>query len=244
MGLLVFLGTVGVGKSTQISLLESRLVSKGFKVKATFLKTNHLFAYLLSIFLVRLIINKEKYSYPIRTLIENKPELMKKVFTLWLALDSLSLSILFFIRVYLPTKMGKIVIIEEYFPATISDYIYISKSIRYPIKGLSSIIHYIQKLTYMGGSFMTIFLDTNTKDLLFHWKNRKSREELYTNIIIAPDYIGMQRSILLNISKKLSHKLLYLRIDDKTIKETHKCIIEFLSKDWKYLQFDEGANKR
>ncbi|MGD0329216.1 MAG: hypothetical protein ABSB40_02075 [Nitrososphaeria archaeon] len=244
MSVLVFLGTVGVGKSTQIRLLESRLKSDGFKVRKTFLKTNHLLAYLLNIFLVELLVKDKEHSYPIRTLIENKPELTKKILRLWLTLDLISLSILFFLKIFIPIKRGRIVIVEEYFPAAISDYMYLARSIGYPIKDLSFAINYMQKLSYLGGSYLIIFLDTNTKDLLTHWMNRNIRAELYTNILIAPDYIGMQRSVLLNISKKLCSKLLYLRIDNKTIKEIQKIIIEFLNRNWKYLLVKDDANKK
>ncbi len=244
MSLLVFLGTVGVGKSTQIGLLESRLKSDGFKVRTSFLKTNHLLAYLFTIFLVKLLVKDKEYSYPIGTLIENKPELMKKIYRLWLTLDLISLSISFFLKIYIPIKRGRIVIVEEYFPATISDYMYFARSIGYPIKNLSFVINYMQKLSYIGGSYLIIFLDTSIKDLLTHWKNRNSRAELYTNILIAPDYIGMQRSVLFNIANKLSSKLLYLRIDNKTIKETQKNIMEFLNKNWKCFLVKDDANKK
>lgn len=132
---------------------------------------------------------------------------------------------------------------KEYFLATISDYMYLARSIGYPIKNLSFVINYLQKLSYLGGSYLITFLDTNTKDLLRHRMNRNIHAELYTNILIAPDYVGIQRSVLFNISKKLSSKLLYLRIENKTIKETQKNIIEFLNKNWKYLLVKNDVNK-
>jgi len=43
--LIAFLGPVGVGKPTQIRLLAEYLRSSGFRVKVTFLKVSHLWAY-------------------------------------------------------------------------------------------------------------------------------------------------------------------------------------------------------
>lgn len=215
--LIVFVGPVGSGKSTHIRLLRLKLKQRELKTKTCFLKTGHLFAFILEVFLAKIVAGKRRDVSPIRALVEERPRLFKRLFRLWLGLDLISITIKFLAGIYAPLKLGYIVLVEEYIPAIISDYIYLSRIVNFPLKVRSFTINYLLKLMSLNPT-QIIFLDAENDKLVYRWKLRRSFDE-------KEDYIQMQRTILLRVSKRLSHKFLYIDTGTKTIKETHKLVI-------------------
>jgi len=59
---IAFTGTVGSSKSTHMKLLCSKLKRKGLKTRVSFLKTGHLFAFILEISLARIVASKRLAS--------------------------------------------------------------------------------------------------------------------------------------------------------------------------------------
>ena len=219
---IVFVGTVGAGKSTQMRLLASKLSKEGRRTKVAFLKTNHLLAFLLVTLLAKVLAGKRKDVYPIRALLEERPAVFKRLFRLWLALDFLSIVLMFLTTIYIPLKMDYIVLVEEYIPATISDYIYISKAVGSPLKTSSFMINFLLRLMRLGYPTQVIFLDAKTEELKSRWKRRGSLDE-------KPDYLQMQRTILLSLSKSLSQdRMFYIDTSHKTIEEIHRLIVHHL----------------
>jgi len=204
-----------------MKLLYLNLKKKGLKAKMGFLKTGHLFAYILEVFLAKMLAGRRRYVFPIRALVEEKTHLFKRIFRLWLSLDLISITIKFLVSIYIPLKLGYTVLVEEYIPAIISDYIYLGKIIKFPLKKGSFVINYLLRLMSLCNPTQIIFFDAEKDELALRWKLRGSFDE-------REDYIRMQRSILLRISKKLSYKFLYINTGTKTIKETHELIINRL----------------
>jgi len=222
---IAFTGPVGAGKSTQIGLLASKLGNKGVRVKTTSLKINHFLAFILVVILVKMLCarNKRKDAPFIRALIEEKPCLFRRLFKLWLTLDVLSIYIRFLLTIYLPLKMRHIVIVEEYLPSTIADHVYVARILGLPIKSPSTAVSFMLRMVHLGGSMQTIFLDAHNNVLKDHWRARRM------NLDERPDYLNMQRTILLSLSKKLSSDdLLYIDTSKQTIEETHKLITDHL----------------
>jgi thymidylate kinase len=214
---IAFIGTVGSGKSTHMKLLYSKLKQKGLNTKVSFLKTGHLFAFVLESFLAKMLAGNRKDVFPIRALVEEKPYIFKKIFRLWLDLDLISIVIKFLAEIYLPLKLGYIVLVEEYIPATISDYIYLSKIIDFPLKMNPFAIKFLLTLMNLCNPTQIVFLDARDDILVSRWKMRESFNE-------REDYILMQRTLLLQLSKKLSCKFLYINTGTKTIEKTHELI--------------------
>jgi len=219
---IVFIGTVGSGKSTHMKLLYSKLKQKGLNTKVSFLKTSHLFAFVLEFFLAKMLAGSRKDVFPIRALVEEKQYIVKKIFRLWLDLDLISVVIKFLAEIYLPLKLGYIVLVEEYIPATISDYIYLSKIIDFPLRASSFAINYLLKLMNLCGPTQIIFLDAEDNELKRRWKLRGSFDE-------REDYLKMQRTLLLQMSRELSsHRLICINTGAKTLAEVQKLIMSQL----------------
>ena len=217
---IAFAGTVGSGKSTQMKLLALTLKRRGVKVKTSSLKTGHIFAYFLQIILAKML-TRRRDVFPIRALIEEKSHIFRKLFKLWLYLDVVSIAVKFLFSVLIPLKLGYVVLVEEYIPATIADYIYLSKIIGFALKPKSFAITFPLRLMYTGGFTHTIFTDAENDVLKNRQRRRGSFEE-------KEDYLSMQRNLLLSISRKLSNRLLYLDTGKRTIEETHKLIRTWL----------------
>lgn len=219
--LIVFTGTVGSGKSTQIELLAFELRKKGVKIKTAFIKTDHVFAHLLSLFLARVLIKsrKDPRRAHVRALIEEKPVIFKRLFKLWLTLDLFSIALRFLLEIFLPTRMGYTVLIEEYIPATICDYIYFSRAISLPFKTSSFVPTFMLRLIHVAGPTKWMFLDAEEGILNSRRKNRRS-------VVEKPDYLQTQRTTLLFLSKVLSsHEVLYIDTTDQNVRETHELIV-------------------
>jgi thymidylate kinase len=219
---IAFIGTVGSGKSTHMKLLCSKLRQRGMRARMSFLKTGHLFAFIIEVLLARIVASKRKDTFPIRALFEEKPDLFRRIFRLWLDLDLISITLKFFASIYLPLRLGYIVLVEEYIPATVSDYVYLSKIIDFPFKANSFAINYLLRLMKLCGPTQIIFLDAKNDELKRRWKLRGSFNE-------REDYLQMQRTLLLQISRRLSSmNFIYIDTGAKTLVETQKLIMSQL----------------
>ncbi|MCR8501758.1 MAG: hypothetical protein QXY55_05685 [Candidatus Korarchaeota archaeon] len=220
-GLLVFVGTVGSGKSTHARLLYSELKKNGLRARIICLKTGHMLAFILEVLLTKILMNNRKDVYPIRMLIDDEPLIFRRIFRLWTLLDLISITIKFLISIYLPLKLGYTLLVEEYIPATISDYLFLSRILRFPLKINSLTIRYLLKLMNLCPPTQTIFLDAENDELYLRYKIRGSPNEM-------EDYLQMQRTILYCIAKTLSSNFLYINTGARTINEVHGLIINHI----------------
>jgi hypothetical protein len=222
---IAFVGPVGVGKSIQMKLLAYRLRSKGLKVKTTFLLKGHLFSYLFEIFLAKILCKgKGKYISAMRTLLNKNPDTFKKLFKLWLLIDTANVYLKFLFSIYIPIKLGNIVLVEDYIPSTITHYLYYCRCLKLPI---STIDFSSKTLIILMSRIFTkvIFQDAQYEVLKFRWNIRGSGIE-------RDDYIYYTRGEFLLyllqklLSEKLVHMLVYIKTDNRSVSEVHKIIME------------------
>ena len=216
--LVVFTGTVGSGKTTQMKLLAEQLRKENVKAKIVVLKTNHLFAHCLTLVLEYILFGGRKQAFVIRELIDKRSMIFRKLFKLWLVLDAISISLKFLWRVKLPLKLGYAVLVEEFLPAIVTDYVYICRTVDLPSRTSNRIIRFVSMILTSAGPMKNVFLDAQSNVLQLRWERRGTPSE-------KPAYLRAQREMLLRCSKMLATDgFLYIDTSTKTTNETQTCI--------------------
>jgi len=122
--IIVFLGPTGVGKSTIIKYLVQALRIRGFKVSTMFIKAYHGPAYVLWVLAAKLLGIKKSYApwFVIPSILYNK-KLARVLATISAYLDAFINVPVKILLILLFKLLGYTVIIEEYIPATVLDYV-------------------------------------------------------------------------------------------------------------------------
>jgi broad-specificity NMP kinase len=174
--LIVFVGPVGVGKSTIQYYLAFLLEKRGYKVSVEFIKAFHYLSFAIWMFILRLTLSK-KLSFPIapwyiiskynRTLAEKLTFLLSVADILFsIPLKLLKIKFLKFFKHY--------ILCEEYLIGAIIDYLYTLHNIQ-SLKErncLRSAITFLLKLLNRYKPFMIITLDASEDYLLERWRRR------------------------------------------------------------------------
>jgi len=218
--IIAFVGPVSVGKSTQMRLLAYRLRSKGLKVKTTFLLKGHLFSYFFEIILAKILCKGGgKNTSAMGILLDKNPSAFKKIFKLWLMVDTISICLKFLVSIYIPIKLGNIVLVEDYTPSTITHYRYYCQRLKLPV----SSVNFSLKLALSLMSrfpIWVIFQDAQTEVLKSRWRAK--------NFSIDEDYVHYTRgkTLLFLLQKLLPDKLVYIVTNNRSVSEVHKLITE------------------
>lgn len=174
--LIIFAGTVGSGKSTQMRLIY-QLLQRTEKVHRTYLKGFHGLSYILAYFAVRCIGCRD-FSWALTALHQKNPSLEKRLLKLLLLLDFLEVILLNIAKVFVYLKLGYHVLVEEQVVGYAANHLhyriinpefynrYGSKMIRFYVRLLSS------------QSPLVFFLDARNDELKKRWEQRGSPIEL------------------------------------------------------------------
>jgi thymidylate kinase len=216
--IMAFVGPVGVGKSTQMRLLAYRLRSKGLKVKTTFLLKGHLFSYFFEIILAKILCKGGwKNTSAMGILLDKNPNAFKKIFKLWLMVDTISICLKFLVSIYIPIKLGNIVLVEDYIPSTITHYGYYCQRLKLPVNSVNFSLKLALSLMSHFPTWV-IFQDAQTEVLESRWRAK--------NLSIDEDYVHYTRRkvLLLLLQKLLPDKLVYIVTNNRSVSEVHKLI--------------------
>ena len=218
--IVTFIGPVGVGKSTQIRLFQEYLKSKNVVVVRTFIKSNHALTYFLSSFLKKLgisekISNQNGFSkvYPNRTVV-------RKLFSLWCLLDTISVATKFLFTVSIPFHMGFAVLIEEGLPMSLYTYsvslpnFFKTEPITLPV--LPNLLGWVT-----GKTHLNIILDASEEELDQRRKGRNYRQ------FESAEYIYLQKEWI----KRLNFgDTVFIDTTNSSLVKVHEKIVEVVEK--------------
>jgi thymidylate kinase len=198
------MGTPGAGKSTQIAILASELRASGLKIRTADLK-GYVREYLrpLAIILAKLLTRRSNVS-PTSGLLEGDPRVYRRLLKLWLMLDTFDVYAKFLFNIYVPSKLGYSLIIEQFIPTKIAEYFYFCRLLglrsdeALPWTGL------LQRLIQLIQPARTVFLDAETRVLQSRWR-RRARNKL--NIAETVEYMHMQRTLAVSLARALHQEL-------------------------------------
>jgi len=224
---IVFSGVVGAGKTTHKRLLAKYLASRGYRVRDTILKTSYGLSYILltMLCLVSRVRPGNKVS-PIRMLIDERKSFFKRLFKLWLWVDVFSVFIEFIRRIYLPLRLGyTVVVVEDYIPAVITDYMFFSVKLGVPVESIVRQIRMIYRLDIAvksrGYRVYSFFFDAEDRELYKRWVRRGSSIEYR-------DYIIVQKKLLYRITRFLYSDTVYIDTTREDIASIHRRIKELI----------------
>jgi hypothetical protein len=207
-----------------MKLLQCALETRNQKTKVTFLKRGHYIVNVLEALLARLFSSGRKDLHPVARLVEERPYILRKLFKLWIDLDVICIYAKFLLNIYIPFKSGFVVIVEEYIPATLADYIYLAKAIEQSPKVLMWASKMLSRLLPLCKPTVAIYLDAKDKSLSSRWFERKSLPE-------TSGYLEMQRTLLPSLlNSMLQGCVLKIDTSEKTIEETqiliYNCLLD------------------
>lgn len=217
--LIVFLGPVGVGKSTIIRGLTQTLRARGFKVSTVLIKSFHGPSYILWVFIAKMLGIKSGYAPWFVIPRSGRTNLAKVLGAISRYLDIFLLIPLKLMKIKLLKSIGYYVISEEYLYSTLLDYAYPisdlkrgSKFVDIPIRVLNALIS-----KYVPDS--TIVLIASMPELRRRWALRGYGDPQLR-------YVAMQYMFL----SRLSHALI-IDTTSMSIKETLDKILSEVVQD-------------
>ncbi len=213
-GVIVFVGTVGSGKSTHSKLLATILRRRGLRTRFVFIKSFHGLSHLvLDVILPRLTGVHNRME-----LIARKPHIIRALLPLILMLDFISFIYKFLLEIYIPLRLGRVIIVEEYIPATLADYAYLAWRAKTSNALLTMFFQAYLRLLALAPMIITFYLDAKDTELLSRWKTRGTPLE-------DKIYIAMQRSVLRKLASMLSKEYYELDTTNKPLGSIHASII-------------------
>jgi thymidylate kinase len=211
MPVVIFCGPDGAGKSTQVELLIKYLRSKHFRVKHSWIRALHFFAFFLSNLLVaiglyRIVFNAQGNSYRIIDL--KRIPLLRKM---WPYIEIFSMLPLMFFRVIIPSRLGWIVVSERYTIDSIASIAWLIEDPKFPESTLARIL---LSLTPKGSCIIN--LDSDYDTIL----GRRGK------ITEPEEFIVIQREVYSTFSKRLPMSI--INTSSRSIMETQLTIRELV----------------
>jgi len=218
--IITFMGPVGVGKSTQMRLLEDHLKSENVKVVKTFIKSSHGLTYVLGRLLMALGTN-ERVSYPDGfARVYPRKDVVRGLFPLWSFLDTVSIAIKFFFTVYVPFSLGFTILIEEGLLMTLHTYLVSFPSF---FKTEPKVLPLLPSLLgwIMSKNHVNVVLDATNEELNLRRISRSYRQNE------LPEYVSLQRKWIERLS---SGDSITVETTNDSAMGVHKKIVTALEK--------------
>jgi len=225
--LVVFLGPVGVGKSTIMRYLAEVFRVQGRRIYVSILKSFHGVSFVLWLFTARILGLKSRGRFaPWLLLIKaGKIEVAKTLLKFTMYFDAFLLipAKLLFLR--LLKKLSFVVLVEEYAYTSILDYLYTGKQML-GIKSLPQTpLNIVLSLLMKYEPEVLIVLMADTKELIRRWHKRRYGEpqQLYLKLLTyyCINMVRHPRKIIVDTSDMN---------ESQTLKFVYKLIMEIIEK--------------
>ncbi len=206
--IIVVIGKVGTGKSTQIKHLASFFRRKGIKVKCACIKTFFPITLLFSKILVIFKYNLYHSLILIRLLV-----------TLDLGINTAIIPFISLFKVRLSSYFADIILIEEYLPGILVDYFHLINIYDLNKELIIKLLSLLYRLLFIN-ELTTVILFCSDSELRHRWRKRGTPDE-------DPSYLRMQE-LIFNFWSKITTKVVLINTSNKTINEVSKEIIKAL----------------
>jgi thymidylate kinase len=213
--IITFIGPVGVGKSTQITLFEQYLKNSQFKTKKTYINSVHLLAFVLSA-LVEMLVNIGDIRYRNKL----KKRIYNQITPIWTTLDEFSIASKFLFSVYIPYKLGYNILIEEGLLMSI-EYYEVFRPYFLDVKPIK--LKILNKLLMWTNNqkYLVIILNANTDEIYERRKSRRFRR------FEKDEYDKLHKIV---ISKITDINTINIDTSSKKINEIQQIIINEINK--------------
>jgi len=222
--IIVFLGPVGVGKSTQIRYLSMKYNLLNIKFRNTQFKSLHILSNFLLLFFLKLL-GENLDNNPRQLFWTKHRRIGRRIWPILVLLDMPSSILRFFFTINIPFNFNQLIFVEEYLPASIIDYSFFRKKLEINDAISSFYMNLLYKLYFKYLRFTTIiFLDASYSKVIQRIKHRNT----YTEQL---EYIKMQKSLLLSFSKNTSLRghFFYINTTNKNICEVSKEVFKVIN---------------
>jgi deoxyadenosine/deoxycytidine kinase len=207
---IVFMGPVGVGKSTIVRCLSQTLKMRGLRVLVTFIKSYHGLSYVMWSFVAKLVKAPKGYApwYSIPTLLGLK-RVARVLATLSAYCDAMLFLPIKLAVITLVKRLGFYAISEEFLTVTFLDYLISQKDLgtvaKFPLKVL-----YVSSIRFKPD--LTFFLDAELNVLAKRWFIRGYGDP-------QERYINLEKTIIPRICRELEYTYIAIDTSRKKLRE-------------------------
>lgn len=173
--LVIFVGQVGSGKTTQMACLHQRLHKENCKVRKAFVKTVFIWTPILTVVSLKLKIPDYTLNSIMRIVVEME-----------LAFNTFILLPLLLLNVELQKKISDVVIVEEHVLGSVIDYVHLKGLYRIPSRYITFLMKFLGPFLTKPDAIISLTADLFT--LKQHWQIRGSQPEHL-------DYLNSQNKI-------------------------------------------------
>jgi len=145
----------------------------------------------------------------------------RRVIKLWFYINTLELASRILLLRLLAKVFGLILLIEDYVPAIVVDYIYIVLRLGLPINSITEFIKILLQMYSKERPLKIIFLSASKSELIKRWYSRKRGEH-------SELYLSLTQMLMLSLVMKIfesSNKVLIIDTSDKSVGKTAAVIL-------------------
>lgn len=189
--LIVFLGQVGVGKSTVIRNMLYALKARGLRVSTTSIKSFHVPSYLLWIFMVKILRIRSKYSPWFAICRTGRIRLAKTLVILSTYVDALLVIPIKLIKINLLRIAKHYILSEEYVHSTLFDYIYSYTNLGINNNIAKAPLNILNTLLNRHAPDETVVLMVRSNELRRRWASRGYGDPQLRYVMLQKKFLSM-----------------------------------------------------